>query len=469
MTIHFQFMKEPEKSKTIIMTHAAAPIYVGQYKRHLNTLCSFNKSPVSEAHSKKLGHVTFVPINESKTDLDWQNIGLSTGHKIRSQETSHWQILLYKVSASHVNLLAVGIAHALAQFDTYKTSREPKNIEINFICDDPEAYANQFQHTQHLIDGQQIVKDLANAPGNKLTPEIFTQKVKDLFQGLDCKIQSFDMAAMKKLKMNALIGVGKGSENDPFFVTLEWQGNPKSQTQYALAGKGVTFDSGGISLKPPLRMHEMKYDMTGAATVVGLIYVACKNKLPINIVVGIGLAENMPSSKAEKPGDVIETMSGKTVEILNTDAEGRLVLADVLYYLADTYKPTALIDVATLTGACIVALGHYYAAVFSNNSELSHELQSTGELVGEKLWTLPLHPGYDHDIKSKIADLSNIGYNGGGSCTGAQFLAHFTKEIPWAHIDIAGTAWVKSSYINKPTGPSSFGVHLLYQWLLNKV
>tara|TARA_B110000093_G_C12800398_1_gene338532 strand:- start:9 stop:827 length:819 start_codon:yes stop_codon:yes gene_type:complete len=265
--------------------------------------------------------------------------------------------------------------------------------------------------------------------------------------------------------MHSLLGVGRGSINESFLVTLEWNGNKRDKTApLSFVGKGVCFDTGGISLKPAKFMEEMKYDMAGSAVVAGLIQSLAIRKAKINAVGVVGLVENMPGGNAQRPGDIVKAYNGKTIEVLNTDAEGRLVLADALSFTEKKFKPKFIIDLATLTGAIIMALGEEYAGLFSNNDDLSNKIFSSGEKVNEKVWRLPLHKNYDKLMDSPIADIQNINYSGGaGSITAAQFLQRFIEKTPWAHLDIAGMAFSKKAANLNPGGATGFGVRLLNQ------
>jgi leucyl aminopeptidase len=275
------------------------------------------------------------------------------------------------------------------------------------------------------------------------------------------KVEVLGEKQMEKLGMGALLGVGQGSRRESQLVVMQWNGGPKSQKPIAFVGKGVTFDTGGISLKPAAGMGDMKWDMGGAGTVSGLMKALAGRKAKANVVGLIGLVENMPDGNAQRPGDIVKSMSGKTIEVLNTDAEGRLVLADVLWYCQDRFKPTAMIDLATLTGAIIVGLGHEYAGLFSNDDALCRNLTAAGEATGEKVWRMPLHEAYDKMLKSDAADMKNIGGRDAGSITAAQFLQRFVNDVPWAHLDIAGMAWSSKVADTVPKGGTGYGVRLL--------
>ena len=285
---------------------------------------------------------------------------------------------------------------------------------------------------------------------------------------LGIKVTVYNESQLKKLGMHSLLGVGRGSINESFLVSLEWNGNKKNKkAPLSFVGKGVCFDTGGISLKPAKFMEEMKYDMAGSAVVAGLIKNLAMRKSTVNAVGVVGLVENMPGGNAQRPGDIVKSYSGKTIEVLNTDAEGRLVLADALSFTEKKFKPKCIIDLATLTGAIIMALGEEYAGLFSNNNDLSSKIEKAGEKVGEKVWRLPLHKNYDKLMNSPVADIQNINYAGGaGSITAAQFLQRFIlNKTPWAHLDIAGMAFSKKAANLNPGGATGFGVRLLNKFI----
>jgi leucyl aminopeptidase len=303
-------------------------------------------------------------------------------------------------------------------------------------------------------------RDLVNEPPNVLFPVEFARRASQL-KKLGVSVEVLDVKAMTKLGMGALLGVGQGSAHESRTVIMRWNGGKKSEEPVAIIGKGVCFDSGGVSIKPAASMEDMKGDMAGAACVVGLMHALAARKAKVNVVGAIGVVENMPSGTAQRPGDIVKSMSGQTIEIINTDAEGRLVLADVLWYVKDRFKPKFMIDLATLTGAIMVSLGQEYAGLFSNDDKLSKRLVQTGEETGERVWRMPLGPEFDKMIDSKFADMKNTGSRYGGSITAAQFLQRFVDKTPWAHLDIAGTAMgVQPSDINQSWGPG-WGVRLL--------
>jgi leucyl aminopeptidase len=327
---------------------------------------------------------------------------------------------------------------------------------------DPKAATQAFAPARAIAEGVTLARDLVNEPANVLGPAEFAARAKALSK-LGVQVEVLGPAALKKLGMGALLAVGQGSARPSHVAVLQWKGGgPKGGAPIAIVGKGVTFDTGGISLKPAAGMEDMKGDMAGAACVVGLMHELAARKAKVNAVGVIGLVENMPSGTAQRPGDVVTSMSGQTIEVLNTDAEGRMVLGDCLWYVQERFKPKAVVNLATLTGAVMVALGKEHAGLFSNNDELANNLVVAGSATGEKLWRLPLGPKYDKMIDSKVADMKNTGGKWGGSISAAQFLQRFIKEgTPWAHLDIAGTAMSSvDSDINRSWG-SGFGVRLL--------
>ena len=316
------------------------------------------------------------------------------------------------------------------------------------------------------IDGIFFTRDLVSEPANIIYPESLAEKCKEL-STLGVKVEILGVKEMAKLGMGSLLGVGQGSAKESKLVVMQWNGDSnKSDAPLAFVGKGVTFDTGGISIKPAGGMEEMKWDMGGAGTVIGLLKTLAGRKAPVNAVGVAGLVENMPDGNAQRPGDVVTSMSGQTIEVLNTDAEGRLVLADALWYTQERFKPRFVIDLATLTGAIIVALGTSRAGMFSNNDTLAQQLSAAGKKSGEDVWRMPLADVYDKQIDSVIADMQNIGADReAGSITAAQFLQRFIKdkETPWAHLDIAGVAWTKKDLDTCPKGATAFGVQLLNQ------
>ncbi len=362
--------------------------------------------------------------------------------------------------------MALGARLRAYSFDRYKTRK--KNDDDNgdcagsltYLLAEDAAAKKAWKAHEALAEGVDIARDLVNEPSNVLYPEEFAKRAGKLVDD-DVVVEIFDERKLKQLKMGALLGVGQGSEKESRVVVMRWNGGKKNDKPVAFIGKGVTFDTGGISIKPSASMEDMKGDMAGAACVVGLMHTLAARKAKVNAIGVIGLAENMPDGNAQRPGDIVTSMSGQTIEIINTDAEGRLVLGDVLWYTQDRFKPQFMVNLATLTGAVLVALGQEYAGLFSNNDELSDRLTKAGVATGERVWRLPLDPAYDKMIDSKFADMKNTGGRFGGSITAAQFLQRFVNGTPWAHLDIAGTGMGSlQNDINKSWG-SGWGVRLL--------
>jgi leucyl aminopeptidase len=361
--------------------------------------------------------------------------------------------------------VASGVRLRAYKFDRYKTKKKDGedaalHADVSLAVGDVAAARKAFAPSAHIVDGVIIARDLVNEPPNVLFPVEFARRAAQL-RKLGVNIEILDVKAMTKLGMGALLGVAQGSTQPARAVIMRWNGGKRGEQPVAFIGKGVCFDTGGISIKPAGSMEDMKGDMGGAACVVGLMHALAGRKAKVNVVGAIGLVENMPDGNAQRPGDIVTSMSGQTIEIINTDAEGRLVLADVLWHVAKRFKPKFMVDLATLTGAIMVALGTEYAGLFSNNDELAERLTKTGLATGERVWRMPLGPEYDKQIDSQFADVKNTGGRNGGSITAAQFLQRFVDDTPWAHLDIAGTAMGASkTEINQSWG-SGYGVRLL--------
>ncbi len=354
-------------------------------------------------------------------------------------------------------------------FKKYKSKLElDSHAKIDVCVKKPEKFKKQLQSLLHVKEGVFLARDLVSEPPNVLNPKNYTQEILKLNK-LGLKVEIFGEKDLKKMGMNSLLGVGQGSANESFLVTIKWNGKKEKGKPLCFVGKGVCFDTGGISLKPARFMEEMKYDMGGSAVVVGLMKALALRKAKVNAVGVVGLVENMPGSNAQRPGDIVKSYSGKTIEVLNTDAEGRLVLADALAYAEKEFKPKFIIDLATLTGAIIIALGEEYAGLFSNDDQLCERLFKIGNSINEKVWRLPLHKNYDKLMNSKYADVQNINYAGGaGSITAAQFLQRFVlNKTPWAHLDIAGMAFSKKAASINSGGATGFGVRLLNDFIKN--
>jgi leucyl aminopeptidase len=369
------------------------------------------------------------------------------------------------MSTEQAVALATGLRLRTYRFTRYKTRKKdgedaPVRAEVSIAVTETAAARKALAPYGHVADGVIMARDLVNEPPNVLYPEEFARRAGGL-RKLGVDVSVLDVKAMTRLGMGALLGVAQGSARPGRMVVMRWNGGKRGEQPVAFIGKGVCFDTGGISIKPSGSMEDMKGDMGGAACVVGLMHALAARKARTNAVGAIGLVENMPDGNAQRPGDIVTSMSGQTIEIINTDAEGRLVLADVLWYVATKFKPKFMIDLATLTGAIMVALGTEYAGLFSNNDELAERLFKAGNETGERVWRMPLGPEYDKLIDSQFADMKNTGSRHGGSITAAQFLQRFVDGTPWAHLDIAGTAMgAPKSEINHSWG-SGYGVRLL--------
>jgi len=368
--------------------------------------------------------------------------------------------------------IASGMALRNYVFDRYKSEKKDgedgengkkngKRISaVTVLVEDPQSAEKAWKEAAGLVEAVHMARDLVNEPGNVLYPAEFARRVKEL-EKLGLEVEILDENKLKELGFGALLAVGQGSANAPCVAVMKWNGGKEGEAPVAFIGKGVTFDSGGISIKPSQGMEDMKGDMGGAAAVTGVMRALAARKAKVNAVGVIGLVENMPDGRAQRPGDVVKSLSGRTISVLNTDAEGRLVLADCLTYARDTFKPALMIDLATLTGAILIALGKEYAGLFSNDDNLFEALRDAGEKTGEKVWRLPLGKAYDKLIDHDVADMKNIGGRNAGSITAAQFLKRFVEDTPWAHIDVAGTAMAaEKSDINTSWGPG-WGVRLL--------
>jgi leucyl aminopeptidase len=366
------------------------------------------------------------------------------------------------VAAAHV---ALGAKLRSYRFDKYRTKEKPEDkptlqrvavhVEANRTAQ--RAYAE----LEQVADAVFFARDLVSEPANVVYPKSLAEQCRTL-AAHGVKVEVLGVKEMTRLGMGALLGVGQGSAHESQLVVMQWQGDPGSKEKpLAFLGKGVTFDTGGISLKPAQGMEDMKWDMGGSAAVIGLMRALAGRKAKANVVGIVGLVENMPSGTAQRPGDVVKSMSGQTIEITNTDAEGRLVLADALWYCQDRFKPRFMVDLATLTGAIVIALGHEFAGAFVSDDELAERLLASAKATGEGLWRMPLAESYDRGMDSDIADMKNSGARDGGSCKAAMFMKRFTNDVPWAHLDIAGMAWSSKDKPVTPKGATAYGVRLL--------
>ncbi len=427
---------------------------------------------VFELSSKK--KIILISIKKNIKTSDIENLGGEFFGRVNFGKNSDYLIISDSLEKKDNNFLGFflhGLKLKSYEFKKYKTKKEQRTISINVIGDNKPSYQKQLRF-KALEEGTFYARDLVSEPGNVLHPDEYTKRIVSLRKdGL--KINVYDKKKLKKLGMHALLGVGQGSIRGSYLVTIEWNGAKNNSKPLAFVGKGVCFDTGGYSLKPAKFMEDMTYDMAGSATVVGLMKNLALRKAKINAIGVVGLVENMVSGNAQRPGDIVKSYSGKTIEVLNTDAEGRLVLADALTFTEKKFKPRIIVDLATLTGAIIVCLGSEYAGLFSNDDKLSTQIFKAGEKVEEKVWRMPLHKNYDKLMNSKNADVQNINYVGGaGSTTAAQFLQRFIlNKTPWAHLDIAGMAFSKYGGALNSGGATGFGVRLLnelieenYEW-----
>ena len=381
-------------------------------------------------------------------------------------------IVSKKVSfVNGISEMLIGSLLASYKFDKYKKINDKKNqtkkvSKIKIYSSSYSRLEKNYINVLAVSEGVTLTRNLVTEPPNVMTPPEIARNAASL-EKLGIEIKILGEKEMKKLGMGSLLGVGQGSIHESQLVIMKWTGNRnKKKKPIAFIGKGVSFDTGGVSLKPSNGMEEMKYDMGGSGVVIGLMKTLAMRKAKVNAIGVVGLVENHIGSNAQRPSDVVKSYSGQTIEVLNTDAEGRLVLADALWYTQEQYKPELMIDLATLTGAIIVALGDEYAGLFSNNDKLSKQLEASGVIEGEKLWRLPLNEKYDKMLNSPIADMQNItNGRGPGSITAAQFLQRFVNKVPWAHLDIAGTTWTKTALPTSPKGATAYGVKLLNRFV----
>ena len=408
--------------------------------------------------------VNCIDINKTS---DFENLGSKLFSFLRENKIRNIYLnsIIQKITELQVERILHGATLKSYSFDVYKTKKNEKEL-INIYLFGHNKNNKLKTRLDALAAGIILTRDLVSEPGNILHPDEYAKRILKL-KKCGIKVTVYDKKKLKKMGCGALLGVGQGSIRGSYIVTMEWNGASSKSKPLAFVGKGVCFDTGGISLKPAKFMEDMTYDMAGSAVVVGLMKNFALRKAKINAVGVVGLVENMPGGNAQRPGDIVKSYSGKTIEVLNTDAEGRLVLADALTFTEEKFKPNLIIDLATLTGAIIVSLGSEYAGLFSNNDKLSKQLYEAGEKVEEKVWRMPLHKNYDKLINSKNADMQNINYVGGaGSTTAAQFLQRFIKnKTPWAHLDIAGMSFSKYGGALNSGGATGYGVRLLNKFV----
>lgn len=394
--------------------------------------------------------------------------------KVREMEISEFSILPYSnLDEGLIEAISEGIALSLYSFNRYKTNDSGEESKVKQVTILINTDKNKIQpiidRTGLLVNAVNLARDLSNLPPNDCSPSQLASIAVSVGTEYGLKTRIVERYEMESLGLNGIVSVGKGSQNPPKLIILEYHGSTDDRKPYLLVGKGVTFDTGGISLKDHDKMDEMKFDKSGGCNVVAIMKAVASLKLPINVVGIIPSVENMPSSTSYRPGDIIKMYNGKTVEVLNTDAEGRLILADALSFGITSYNPKAVIDLATLTGACIIALGTNVAAVIGTNKKFIDELHQVSDRTGEKIWELPLYEEFNEQIKSSIADIKNIGGRPGGAITAAAFLSNFTHGIPWIHIDIAGTAWTQEGTFERsynPKGATGFGIRTLVKLLM---
>ena len=477
MSIQFNFTKTDAKTSGNVVLFVNEKFECSNIKKYITTFeFSYINDLLKTSDLKKnilifelssKRKIVLIAIKKNIKSFDIENLGAEFYGRINYEKKSHYSINTDSLTGKEKNFVGYflhGLKLKSYEFKKYKTKKESKiiSIEITGVKNRPSPL-NQLKF-KALEEGTFFARDLVSEPGNILHPDEYAKRINSLKKdGL--KVTIYDKKKLKKLGMNALLGVGMGSIRGSYLVTIEWNGAKNNSKPLAFVGKGVTFDTGGYSLKPARFMEDMTYDMAGSAAVVGLMKNLALRKSKINAVGVVGLVENMVSGVAQRPGDIVKSYSGKTIEVLNTDAEGRLVLADALSFTEKKFKPKFIIDLATLTGAIIVCLGSEYAGLFSNNDNLSKQIINAGEKVEEKLWRMPLHKNYDKLMDSKNADMQNINYVGGaGSTTAAQFLQRFIlNKTPWAHLDIAGMAFSKYGGALNSRGATGFGVRLLNQ------
>jgi len=465
----------PQKSLVNLILFTNENFNISGLKKHISTeefsyisdllkTCDLKKKLLFfEINSKKT--IFLVSIKKDLKTSDIESLGSEFHGYINYDKKNDYFVNSDSINSKIKDFIGYflhGLKLRSYEFNTYKSKKDKRLVFINVIGSKNKISTQTQLRFKALEEGIFFARDLVSEPGNILHPDEYAKRLSTL-KKIGLKINIYDDKKLKKLGMNALLGVGQGSIRGTYLVTMEWNGLRNNTKPLAFVGKGVCFDTGGISLKPAKFMEDMTYDMAGSATVVGLMKNLALRKAKINAVGVVGLVENMPGGNAQRPGDIVKSYSGKTIEILNTDAEGRLVLADALTFTEKKFNPKFMVDLATLTGAIIVSLGSEYAGLFSNDEKLSKQLLTAGEKVDEKLWRMPLNKNFDKLIDSKNADMQNINYVGGaGSTTAAQFLQRFIlNKTPWAHLDIAGMAFSKYGGALNSGGATGYGVRLL--------
>ncbi len=446
-------------------------ISLAKQSSYINKIINSNKSKDQKFLTFNLNSyqkVILIKLENIVSSIDNEKKGAEFYKLIKSNslfDLTFFDINIQETSNKNKNMLDEffhGVKLKSYEFNKYKSKNKIYKFNFDILYKNKKFNFNKDKRYDSLVEGINLTKDLVSEPGNILHPDEYAKRINQL-KKFGLKVNIYDEKKLKKLGMNAIIGVGQGSIRGSYLVTIEWNGLKSNKKPLAFVGKGVCFDTGGISLKPAKFMEDMTYDMAGSAVVVGLMKSLALRKAKINAVGVVGLVENMPGGNAQRPGDIVKSYSGKTIEVLNTDAEGRLVLADALTFTEKKFQPEFIVDLATLTGAIIVCLGSEFAGLFSNNDKLSKQLFDSGIKVDEKVWRMPLHKNYDKLMNSKNADMQNINYIGGaGSTTAAQFLQRFIlNKTPWAHLDIAGMAFSKYGGAFNSGGATGFGVRLL--------
>ena len=474
MSIKINYKNSPSKTSSNLVLFVDEKFNVLSLKKHISSseYSFINDLIKTKDYKKKIltfdisskRKIILVSSKKNSTGSIVENLGAKFYDLFKDSKLKDFNINSNTCSDLTKNFIGYflhGLKLKSYTFEKYKTKKNNKNILITVFGKNKPLLKDQTKF-KAIEEGTFFTRDLVSEPGNVLHPDEYARRLNSL-KKIGLKINILDEKKLKKLGMNTLLGVGQGSIRGSYLVTMEWNGLKDKSKPLAFVGKGVCFDTGGISLKPAKFMEDMTYDMAGSAVVVGLMKSLALRKAKINAVGVVGLVENMPGGNAQRPGDIVKSYSGKTVEILNTDAEGRLVLADALTYTEEKFKPKFIVDLATLTGAIIVSLGSEYAGLFSNDDNLSKKLINAGEKVEEKVWRMPLNKNFDKLIDSKNADMQNINYVGGaGSTTAAQFLQRFIlNKTPWAHLDIAGMAFSKYGGALNSGGATGYGVRLL--------
>ncbi len=463
--------KNPSKNRAIFVnSNNKIAKFNGQLdQKSINKIINFLKKNKNFKDDKIISlnedfdqKIILIILKKSKTELDFEKLGAKFLDFLKKNEIYEIHIETFNIQKKdiiNINSFVHGVELKSYEFNLYKTKKQSTKFDINI---DKSNISQTSKKLDAILKGVNFTRDLVSEPGNILHPDEYAKRLLKL-KKIGLKVKIYDEKKLKKLGFNALLGVGQGSIRGSYLVTMEWNGNKSKSKPLAFVGKGVCFDTGGISLKPAKFMEDMTYDMAGSAVVAGLMKNFALRKAKINAVGVVGLVENMPGGNAQRPGDIVKSYSGKTIEVLNTDAEGRLVLADALTYTEEKFKPEFIIDLATLTGAIIVALGSEHSGLFSNNDKLSIQLHEVGKKVDEKVWRLPLNKNYDKLMDSKNADMQNINYVGGASSiTAAQFLQRFIiNNTPWVHLDIAGMAFSKYGGALNSGGATGYGVRLL--------